>query len=121
MLELLEKIAFEDFVKVDIRLGTIIKVEPNLKAKKLAYKVWVDFGVKIGVLQTSAQITKNYDIDNLIGMNVFGCVNLFSKNIAGFKSEFLLLGVADEQGGIVLAGLNNPISKVETSNGQPLI
>lgn len=82
-------IAYEDFEKVDLRSGTITKVEPFPRAKKPAFKVWVNFGSDIGVLQTSAQITVHYQPENLIGKKVIGCVNLGEKNIAGFTSQFL--------------------------------
>lgn len=95
-------ITYEEFDNVDVRSGTILKVEEFPRAKKPAFKVWVDFGPEIGVLQTSAQITKHYTPESLIGRQVVGCVNLGEKNIAGFKSQFLLTGFADEQGGICL-------------------
>ncbi|MBL9028882.1 MAG: tRNA-binding protein [Caedimonas sp.] len=95
-------ITYEEFDNIDLRSGTILKVEEFPRAKKPAFKVWVDFGSEIGVLQTSAQITKHYTPESLIGRQVVGCVNLGEKNIAGFKSQFLLTGFADEQGGICL-------------------
>lgn len=113
--ELKQLISFEDFLKVDIRSGTIIKVEEFPRAKKPAYKVWVDFGPDIGVKQTSAQITKNYTPENLLQKQVMGCVNLGPRNIAGFISEFLLLGFADEDGSILLAGVEDKVQ-----NGQKL-
>ncbi|MDF2578152.1 MAG: csaA [Chlamydiales bacterium] len=82
----------EDFFKVDIRSGTIVKAEEFPKAKKPAYKVWVDFGDQIGIKQTSAQITALYEVTELPGRKVAGVINLPIKNIAGFVSEFLLLG-----------------------------
>ena len=95
-------ISYEDFEKVDLRSGTIIKVEEFARAKKPAYKVWVDFGPDIGVLQTSAQVTKHYTPESLIGRLVVGCVNLGEKNIAGFMSQFLLVGFSDNNEGICL-------------------
>ena len=95
-------ISYEEFEKVDLRSGTIVKAEPFLRAKKPAYKVWVDFGPQIGILQTSAQITVHYTPDMLIGRPVVGCVNLGEKNIAGFTSQFLLVGFSDENGAINL-------------------
>lgn len=77
-------ISYEEFEKVDLRSGTVVKAEPFLRARKPAYKVWVDFGADIGVLQTSAQITVHYTPEALIGRMVIGCVNLGEKNIAGF-------------------------------------
>lgn len=95
-------ITYEDFSKVDFRSGTIIKVEEFPRAKKPAYKVWVDFGKDIGVKQTSAQITVHYKPENLIGRLVVGCVNLAPKNIAGFTSEFLLVGFPDDNDAVCL-------------------
>ncbi|KTD09574.1 tRNA-binding protein [Legionella hackeliae] len=95
-------ISYEDFERVDLRSGTIVKVEEFPRAKKPAFKVWVDFGEEIGILQTSAQITVNYTLDSLIGRSVVGCVNLGEKNIAGFTSQFLLVGFTDANGAISL-------------------
>lgn len=95
-------ISFSDFERVDLRSGTIIKVENFLRAKKPAYKVWVDFGTALGIKQTSAQITHHYTPDSLIGRQVVGCINLEPKNIAGFISEFLLVGFPDENGAVCL-------------------
>ncbi len=95
-------ISYEEFEKVDLRSGTIVKAEEFPRAKKAAYKVWVDFGSEIGVLQTSAQITKHYTPATLIGRSIVGCVNLGEKNIAGFTSQFLLVGFCDEHGDICL-------------------
>lgn len=96
-------ISYEDFERVDLRSGTIVKVEGFLRAKKPAYKVWVDFGAELGVLQTSAQITAHYTPELLVGKMVVGCVNLGEKNIAGFTSQFLLVGFSDQNGAICLA------------------
>lgn len=106
-------ITFEDFEKVDLRSGTITKVEPFLRAKKPAYKVWVDFGFDIGILQTSAQITIHYQPEHLIGKRVIGCVNLGEKNIAGFASQFLLVGFSDYNGAICLATLDGNVPNGE--------
>ncbi len=78
-------ISYEEFEKVDFRSGTVTKVEPFPRAKKPAYKVWVDFGSEIGIKQTSAQVTVHYTPESLLGKQVLGCVNLGEKNIAGFK------------------------------------
>lgn len=96
------KIQFEDFERVDLRSGIVVKAEAFPRVKKPAYKVWVDFGPEIGVKQTSAQITRHYTPENLIGRLVVGCVNLEPRNIAGFISEFLLVGFSDTQGDICL-------------------
>lgn len=96
-------ITYEDFSRVELRSGTVVKAEPFPRAQKPAYKVWVDFGSDIGIKQTSAQITKHYTLEGLIGHQVIGCVNLAPRNIAGFMSEFLLVGFSDEQGAVCLA------------------
>src|SRR5207249_1738291 len=88
-------ISYDEFEKVNILSGTVVKAEEFPRAKKPAYKVWVDFGPEIGTLQTSAQVTKHYTVDGIVGRPVLGCVNLGEKNIAGFLSQFLLLGFAD--------------------------
>src|SRR5579872_6125702 len=95
-------ISYEEFEKVDFRSGTITKVEPFPKAKKPAYKVWVDFGPEFGTKQSSAQITHHYTPESLLGRQVVGCVNLGTKNIGGFTSEFLLVGFPDENGAVCL-------------------
>jgi len=108
-------ISYEDFVKVDLRSGTVVKVEEFPKAKKPAYKVWVDFGVDIGVKQTSAQVTGRYTPESLIGKQVIGCVNLGTKNMGGFISEFLLVGFPDEKKLICLATVD-----LRVPNGEKL-
>jgi tRNA-binding protein len=95
-------ISYEDFNKVDLRSGTVIKAEIFPRTKKPAYKVWVDFGNEIGIKQTSAQITVHYTPESLVGRQVVGCVNLGEKNIAGFTSEFLLVGFPDDNDAICL-------------------
>lgn len=96
-------ITYDDFEKVDLRSGTIIKVEEFPRAKKPAYKIWADFGAKVGILQTSAQVTVHYNPEKLMGRQIIGCVNLGEKNIGGFLSQFLLVGFADGQDGVCLA------------------
>jgi tRNA-binding protein len=95
-------ITYDDFERVDLRSGTIVKVEEFPRAQKPAYKVWADFGPEIGVLQTSAQVTVHYTPETLMGRSIVGCVNLGAKNIAGFLSQFLLVGFADDKGAICL-------------------
>ncbi|MDP3787926.1 MAG: tRNA-binding protein [Candidatus Chromulinivorax sp.] len=108
-------ISYEDFEKVELRSGTIVKVELFPKAKKPAYKVWADFGPQIGILQTSAQVTVLYSPESLLGLSIVGCVNLGEKNIAGFMSQYLLVGFTNEAGAVSLVG---PRSAVP--NGQKL-
>lgn len=103
-------ISYDDFEKVNLRSGTVVKAENFPKAKKPAYKVWVDFGDEIGVKQTSAQVTVHYTPESLIGKKVIGCVNLDEKNIAGFMSQFLLVGFPDENGAICLATMEPAVS-----------
>lgn len=95
-------ITWEEFERVNLRTGTIVKVEEFPRARKPAYKVWADFGPEIGILQTSAQVTVHYTPESLVGRSIVGCVNLGEKNIAGFLSQFLLIGVHDEKGNICL-------------------
>lgn len=95
-------VTYDDFEKVELRSGTVVKVEEFPRARKPAYKVWVDFGEDLGILQTSAQVTVHYTPETLLGRSVVGCVNLGEKNIAGFTSQFLLVGFSDENGAICL-------------------
>jgi tRNA-binding protein len=99
-------ITYDDFEKVDFRSGTVVRVEPFPRANKPAYKVWVDFGEAIGVKQTSAQVTVHYTPESLIGRQVVGCINLGEKNIAGFTSQFLLVGFPDATGAICLLSVD---------------
>jgi len=104
-------ITYDDFSRVDLRSGIVVKVEPFPRAKKPAYKVWVDFGDDIGIKQTSAQITKHYTVEELPGRLVVGCVNLEPRNIAGFMSEFLLVGFADAEGAVCLLTVDPVVLK----------
>jgi tRNA-binding protein len=108
-------ITYDAFSAVDLRSGTVVSAEIFTKAHKPAYKVWVDFGETIGILQTSAQVTVHYTPEALIGRQVVGCVNLGEKNIAGFVSQFLLVGFSDEAGDIRLAAVDGGVP-----NGQKL-
>ena len=108
-------ISYDEFAKVDLRSGTIIKVEPFPRAKKPAYKVWADFGQEIGILQTSAQVTVHYKPESLLGRSIVGCVNLGEKNIAGFVSQFLLVGFSDAEQAICLITVEPKVP-----NGQKL-
>ncbi len=91
----------EGFLAVDLRVGTVVSADPFPEARKPAYKLRVDFGPVVGVLQTSAQIT-NYDAAALIGRRVVGAINLGEKRIAGFKSQFLVLGALSPDGQVNL-------------------
>lgn len=99
-------ITYKEFENVELRSGTITKVEEFSRAKKPAFKVWADFGKEIGILQTSAQITKHYTSQELIGKSIVGCVNLGKKNIAGFLSQFLLVGFPDSNNDICLVTID---------------
>lgn len=103
-------IAYEDFTRVDLRSGIILKTEPFPRAKNPSYKIWVDFGPEIGIKQTSAQVTKHYKLEELIGKLVIGCINLSPRNIAGFNSEFLLVGFSDDEGAVCLATADPKVS-----------
>ena len=108
-------ITYEDFARVELISGTIVKVEEFPRAKKPAYKIWVNFGPAIGIKQTSAQVTIHYTPESLLGRLVVGCVNLEPRNIAGFTSEFLLVGFPDEKGAVCLI-----TSDPKVSEGQKL-
>lgn len=105
----MSEISFDDFLKVDIRVGTVVDVKPFEKARKPAWKLWVDFGPDIGVKKSSAQITVHYDADDLLGRQVAAVVNFPPRQIADFMSEILVLGVSDEDGAIVLLGPERPV------------
>ncbi len=97
-----DEIDFDAFLKVDIRVGTVVQAEPFPEARKPAIKLWVDFGDELGVKKSSAQITKHYEVDSLIGRQVMAVVNFPPRQIGPMKSEILVLGVSDAEGGIVL-------------------
>ncbi len=97
-------ISYADFEKVDIRVGVITRAEPFPEARKPAIKLWVDFGVELGIKRSSAQITKYYAPDGLIGRQVLAVVNFPARQIGPVMSEVLVLGVPDAAGEVVLIG-----------------
>ncbi len=104
------EITYDDFKKVRIKLGTVLSVEKNEKARKPSLVVKVDFGKDIGIKQSSAQITHYYSRDNLVGKQVIGVCNFPKKNIAGVVSEVLILGAIEKDGKVVLV---HPSQKTE--------
>ena len=107
-----EQITYDIFDKVDIRIGTVLSVKKNVKAKKPSLIIEVDFGNEIGIKQSSAQITHYYSEESLKGKQVIGICNFPEKNIAGVKSEFLVLGAIEDDGKVVLVQPSQP-----TKNG----
>ena len=110
-----EQITYDIFEKVDIRIGTVISVKKNEKARKPSLVVEVDFGKEIGIKQSSAQITHYYNEENLMNKQVIGVCNFAEKNIAGVVSQVLILGAIDSDGEVVLL---HPSQK--TDNGLPI-
>lgn len=98
------EISFDDFTKVDIRLGRIVDAAPYPEARKPAIKLWIDFGAELGVKKSSAQITQNYEPDQLVGKQILAVVNFPPRQIGRFMSEVLVLGVSGDDSGIVLVG-----------------
>lgn len=111
----MEQIQWSDFEKVELRAGTVLEVLDFPKARKPAYQLKVDFG-ELGVKWSSAQITTNYTKEELIGRQIIGVLNFPVKQIANFRSEFLVTGFADSHGEIILASIERPVP-----NGSALI
>lgn len=106
-------ISFDDFMAVDIRVGTITRAEDFPEARKPAIKLWVDFGAEIGEKKSSAQITEHYTPEALIGRQVMGVVNFPPRQIGPVRSEVLILGLHDANGGIVLIGPDQTVQDGE--------
>ena len=110
-----EQITYDIFDKVDIRIGTVVAVKKNEKARKPSLVIEVDFGKEIGIKESSAQITHYYNEDNLKGKQVIGVCNFPEKNIAGVKSQVLILGSVDKEGKVTLVHPSQ-----ESENGLPI-
>lgn len=103
------EITFDDFLKVDIRVGTVVAAEPFPQARKPAFKLRIDFGPGIGEKRSSAQITTHYTPEALIGRQVLAVVNFPPRQIGPMRSEVLVLGLADESGAVVLIAPDQPV------------
>ena len=102
-------ITFDDFLKVDIRVGTVVTAEPFPEARKPAYRMTIDFGPELGIKKTSAQITEHYTLDELVGRKVAAVVNFPPRQIGPVMSEVLTLGFPDADGYVVLVGVDRDV------------
>ncbi len=109
----MSEISLDDFMAVDIRVGTITRAEDFPEARKPAIKVWVDFGGEIGEKKSSAQITAHYTPEGLVGKQVMGVVNFPPRQIGPVRSEVLILGLHDEDGGVVLISPDKTVTNGE--------
>ena len=98
------QIGFDDFLRIEIRVGTVVRAEPFPEARRSAYKLWVDFGTTIGTKKSSAQLTTHYQIADLLGRQVAAVLNFPPRRIGPFTSEILILGFPDAHGEVVLIG-----------------
>jgi tRNA-binding protein len=103
------EISFDQFLLVDIRVGTITEVQPFPEARKPALKLWIDFGPEIGTKKSSAQITEHYAAESLVGRQVIAVVNFPPRQIGPFRSEVLTLGASDAEGRVVLLSPDHPV------------
>lgn len=106
------EISFNDFQKVDVRVGTVVRAEPYPEARTPAIKMWIDFGGDIGEKKTSAQVTAHYAPEELVGRQVLAVVNFPPRQIGKFMSEVLVLGLPDAQGEVVLIGPDGELPPV---------
>ena len=112
----MEKINWDDFTRIELRAGTIVEVRDFPEARKPAYQIFADFGEELGVLKSSAQITRLYSRESLVGRQIIGVVNLREKQVGPFVSQFLVTGFIGESGEVVLAVPERPVK-----NGSKLL
>ena len=103
------EVTIDDFLKLDIRVGTVTRSEPFPQARRPAIKLWIDFGEEVGTKKSSAQITQHYDPETIVGQQVLAVVNFPPRQIGPFMSECLTLGLSDANGDIVLIGPKTPV------------